>query len=132
MPARVAALAGGTAICHGDFHPGNVIMSAAGPRVIDWVDASCGPPAADVARTLFLLRDGKLPNDLPLPRRLRIRLLRRRFVGGYLAAYRRRRPLDLNEVRAWRLPILVARLDEDIAKERDHLLRLIGDELDRG
>jgi aminoglycoside phosphotransferase (APT) family kinase protein len=129
--ARVEALRDGSALCHGDFHPGNVMMSASGPRVIDWLDASCGPPAADVARTLFLLRDGRLPRDLPLTRRLRITLLRRRFVAGYLAAYGRRWPLDLDEVRAWRLPILVARLDEDIPEERDHLRRLIGEEVER-
>ena len=129
--AMAEALPGGSAICHGDFHPGNVMISTAGPRVIDWVDASCGPPAADIARTLFLLRDGQLPKDIPLARRLRISLLRRRVVAGYLAAYGRRRPHDLDEVRAWRLPILVARLDEDIAEERDHLRRLIGEELER-
>ena len=128
--ARAEALPGASAICHGDFHPGNVMMSASGPRVIDWVDASCGPPAADVARTLLLLRDGHLPRDLSLARRVRISLLRHRFVAGYLAAYRRLRPLALDEVRAWRLPILVARLDEDIEEERDHLRRLIGEELD--
>ena len=129
--ARVEALPDGSSLCHGDFHPGNVMMSASGPRVIDWIDASCGPPAADVARTLFLLRDGHLPRELPLARRLRIKLLRRRFVAGYLAAYGRLRPLDLDEVEAWRLPILVARLDEDIDEERDHLRRLIGRELGR-
>ena len=129
---RVDALPDGSSLCHGDFHPGNVMMSASGPRAIDWIDASCGPPAADVARTLFLLRDGHLPRVLPLWRRVRIMLLRRRFVAGYLGAYRRRRPLDLDEVRAWRLPILVARLDEDIGPERDHLRRLIGEELERG
>jgi aminoglycoside phosphotransferase (APT) family kinase protein len=129
---RIDALATGSSICHGDFHPGNVMMSASGPRVIDWLTASCGPPAADVARTLLLLRDGHLPRELPLARRLRISLLRRRFVAGYLAAYRSRRPLDLDEVRTWRLPMLVARLDEDIESERDHFRRHIGDELKRG
>ena len=42
-------------VCHGDLHPGNVILAATGPVVIDWFDASCGSPAADVARTLVLL-----------------------------------------------------------------------------
>ena len=42
-------------VCHGDLHPGNVILAASGPVVIDWFDASCGSPAADVARTLVLL-----------------------------------------------------------------------------
>jgi aminoglycoside phosphotransferase (APT) family kinase protein len=128
---RLHRLPEGTAICHGDFHPGNVMMTASGPRVIDWLTASSGPPAADVARTLFLLRDGQLPREIPVLRRLRIALLRRRFVAGYLDAYRRHRPLDLDEVRAWRLPTLVARLDEDIEPERDHLRRLIDAELSR-
>ena len=128
---RVRGLPDGTAICHGDFHPGNVMMTASGPRVIDWLTASSGPPAADVARTLFLLRDSQVPRGMPWLRRLRIALLRRRFVGSYLAGYRSRRPLDLDEVAAWRLPTLVARLEEDIEPEREHLLRLIDAELAR-
>ena len=122
---RIQALPDGAAICHGDFHPGNVMMSAAGPRVIDWLTASSGPPAADVARTLFLVRDSRMPRELPLLQRLRIALLRRRLVTAYLAAYRQGRSIDMDEVRGWRLPILVARLDEDIEPERDHLLGLI-------
>ena len=128
---RVRGLPDGSAFCHGDFHPGNVMMSAGGPRVIDWLTASGGPPAADVGRTLFLLRDSRVPSEVPLLRRLRIALLRRRFVAGYLAAYRRARPIDMREVWGWRLPILVGRLDEDIELERDHLLGLIEAELAR-
>jgi aminoglycoside phosphotransferase (APT) family kinase protein len=128
---RLRGLPDGTAICHGDFHPGNVMMSASGPRVIDWLTASSGSPAADVARTLFILRHSHVPREIPPVRRLRIALLRRRFVAGYLDSYRRQRALDLGEVRAWRLPTLVARLDEDIEQERDHIRRLIDGELSR-
>ena len=32
-------------VCHGDVHPGNVLMSADGPVVIDW-DMVCAAPAA--------------------------------------------------------------------------------------
>lgn len=128
---RVRNLPDDAALCHGDFHPGNVMMSASGPRVIDWLTASSGPPAADVARTLFLLRDSRIPRELPILRRVRISLLRRQFVAGYLNAYRRHRPLDLGEVGAWRLPTLVARLDEDIEPEREHLRVLIRAEMAR-
>ena len=128
---RVRDLPDGTALCHGDVHPGNVMMSASGPRMIDWLTASSGPPAADVARTLFLLHDSRIPRGLPVLRRLRISLVRRQFVAGYLNAYRRHRPLDLDEVGAWRLPTLVARLDEGIESEREHLRRLIDGELRR-
>ena len=129
--ARLDALPDGTALCHGDFHPGNVVLGAGPPTIIDWLTATSGPPAADVARTLLLLRDSALPAGLPPIRRLQIGLLRRWFVGRYLRAYRAARPLDLTEVARWRLPLLVARLDEGIEAERPRLLGLIRHELRR-
>lgn len=57
---REALLAGlqelpnGNNLCHGDFHPDNVILTQSGPVVIDWIDASVGSPPADVARTTIL------------------------------------------------------------------------------
>jgi len=42
-------------LCHGDLHPGNVILTADGPMVVDWFDAARGDPVGDVARTTILL-----------------------------------------------------------------------------
>ena len=106
-----------------------MVLSRSGPTAIDWLGAGSGPPAADVARTLFLLRDGHIPPEMAPLRRAMIGMLRRRFSGSYLDAYRRRRPLDLDEVVAWRFPILVARLDEGIEHERAHVRTLIEGEL---
>lgn len=39
----------GAALLHCDLHPGNVILSPAGPVVIDWTNARGGDPALDVA-----------------------------------------------------------------------------------
>ena len=41
--ALIERLPPGDGLCHGDLHPGNVIMTADGPRIIDWID--CGPRA---------------------------------------------------------------------------------------
>lgn len=41
-------------ICHGDFHPLNVLVDGAAGMVIDWTDAGLGPREADVARTLLI------------------------------------------------------------------------------
>jgi Ser/Thr protein kinase RdoA (MazF antagonist) len=38
----------GDGLCHGDLHPGNVIMTAEGPRVIDWTFAVGAPALFDL------------------------------------------------------------------------------------
>jgi len=65
-------------LCHGDFHPDNVIWSERGPVVIDWLDANRGDPAADVARTPMLISIGETPDG-----RLEGDFIeeRRRFIG---------------------------------------------------
>ncbi len=130
-PARDAAIASmeslpsGTSICHGDMHPGNVMLSARGPVVIDWMTATCGSPAADVARTLFLVRDSGVPSYLSPAQRLLVTLARRRFASVYLRQYVDRRRLDPDELRAWRLPVVAARLSEGIDEETPRLTALL-------
>ena len=42
-------------LCHGDFHPSNVIITADGtPYIIDWAHATQGNSSADVARSYLL------------------------------------------------------------------------------
>jgi tRNA A-37 threonylcarbamoyl transferase component Bud32 len=46
----------GLSLCHGDLHPGNILMGPGGPVVIDWFDACAGHRAADMVRTSLLIR----------------------------------------------------------------------------
>jgi aminoglycoside phosphotransferase (APT) family kinase protein len=39
----------GDGLCHADLHPGNVIMTAEGPRLVDWTGAVRAPAAFDLA-----------------------------------------------------------------------------------
>lgn len=41
-------------VCHGDFHPLNVVVSRTDASVIDWTDAGVGDRHGDVARTLLI------------------------------------------------------------------------------
>jgi aminoglycoside phosphotransferase (APT) family kinase protein len=53
-----ATVAGGpadAALVHGDLHPGNVIMSPAGPVLIDWTNHRLGPRNVDRALTWLVL-----------------------------------------------------------------------------
>jgi aminoglycoside phosphotransferase (APT) family kinase protein len=47
--ALIERLRPGDGLCHADFHPGNVIMTAQGPRLVDWTGAVRGPAAFDLA-----------------------------------------------------------------------------------
>lgn len=44
-------------LCHGDPNPGNVIMTADGPRLIDWIGAMRAPAAFDLASAHVLLTE---------------------------------------------------------------------------
>src|ERR1043165_9163693 len=48
-PGLQAAPLPGDRVVHRDLHPMNVMMTADGPVVIDWANASAGDPAFDVA-----------------------------------------------------------------------------------
>lgn len=54
--AHLAAMPKGDRLCHGDFHPFNVLGTPGDAVIIDWVDATAGLPMADLARTYVLLR----------------------------------------------------------------------------
>ncbi len=120
---RLDQLPEGSALCHGDYHPENVLMTRSGPIIIDWAGATSGHPLADVVRTALLLQVGELPRA-PMSQWL-LASARAVVHTAYLRRYLRQRPARAEDLAAWRLPIVVARLGEGIAEERGHLLRLL-------
>jgi hypothetical protein len=118
----------GQSLCHGDFHPGNVLISARGPVVIDWMTANLGSPWADVARTSMILTIGvKAAGDMVNPA---IRLLSGQFHRTYLNRYRSLVPGSQAELARWLPVIAAARLDEQIEPERAALLTMISEGLE--
>jgi Ser/Thr protein kinase RdoA (MazF antagonist) len=47
----------GDGLCHADLHPGNVIMTADGPRLVDWTGAIRGPAALDLGFSHIVLSE---------------------------------------------------------------------------
>lgn len=93
----------GGSLLHFDLHPDNVLISPAGPVVIDWTNARGGDPAADVAMTWVILE-----TSAGLPGRLLARLFRRTVGRDSIQR-------GLTEARAYRLSDPNVRGDE---KER--------------
>jgi Ser/Thr protein kinase RdoA (MazF antagonist) len=127
-PVRAAALArlerlpAGDRLCHGDFHPGNVLRPAGGGVVaIDWTGASRGAPAADVARSFLIMRHGAVTPDATRMVKVLARVGRRALWAAYASDYGR---ADVAAASRWLPAVAAARLAEDIDGERDHLLKL--------
>ena len=62
------------------MHPANVVLTAEGPVVIDWIDATLGNALADVARSAIIMGGAEarfIQEDLALAG----------FVRQYLEAY---------------------------------------------
>ena len=110
-------------LCHGDYHPGNIILTRNGPVVIDWMTACSGCRWADVARTSLLLTIGpKGAANLVSPLLLfAIRFFHRMYLNRYLESV----PDEGKELTRWAPVISAARLNEDIAPEREALLELL-------
>ncbi|WP_316571767.1 aminoglycoside phosphotransferase family protein [Neobacillus sp. YIM B06451] len=87
-------------LCHGDYHPYNLIMSDNNVTIIDWVDSSAGDIRADVYRTYLLL--SHVSNEL---------------AEMYLRLYCEKSGLEKAEVLQWAPILAAARLSESVPSE---------------
>ena len=114
------------AICHGDLHPENILLTAEEPVIIDWVDATQGSPLADVARTTLLLQTSELPSSMDEPRRQKAAEMRHLFCKAYLEHYRHIQSVSHEAIARWNLPVAAARLSEGIGTdEKAEILEFI-------
>ena len=107
---RLSRLSGSQArLCHGDFHPLNILNDGNKLWIIDWVDSRRGNPLADACRTYLIFRQ-----YLP------------RIAGIYLRLYCEKARANREDVLAW-LPVLAgARLwEKQTEKEAEFLLGIV-------
>jgi len=110
-------LPSGNKVCHGDFHPDNILMTKDDSIVIDWIDASKGNPLADVARTSVLALG--VASTLGFGMKLFIKL----FHASYLKEYFRLSPNGRDEYQKW-IPIVAgARISENITELENWLIK---------
>ena len=121
----LSALPDGDCLCHGDFHPGNVMVSGNDVFFLDWMTACKGDPCADAARTYLLLRYGE-PMHVPRIQLMLIKASMRRSSRIYLREYCRITGVQKKQILRWVLPVAAARLNEWLTdNEREKLIRLI-------
>jgi Ser/Thr protein kinase RdoA (MazF antagonist) len=100
---RLAAMPDGDRLCHGDFHPFNILGLDARARIIDWLDASRGVAAADICRT-YVLVSAHDPQ----------------MAAAYVDAY----GIERAQLEAWLPLVAAARLVENVPREYERLAQL--------
>ncbi|MGA9595115.1 MAG: aminoglycoside phosphotransferase family protein [Acidimicrobiia bacterium] len=101
---------GGTALCHFDVHPNNVLMAGKQPMIIDWFDAAAGSPEADIVRSSVLMRQDAAIGHLPCTDPSLIDYVH----SCYIATVASIRDIDTDALLEWESPILAGRLAEPI------------------
>lgn len=110
----------GDRLCHGDFHPGNVLIQNKAPIILDWMTACEGEASADVARTSLILKYTVVPEYFPQRNVLQEALPQ--VFESYVAAC----GIKKEDMDRWMLPVAAARLNEWISDdEKKALLELI-------
>jgi Ser/Thr protein kinase RdoA (MazF antagonist) len=110
----------GDSLCHGDFHPLNILLSKHGPVIIDWIDSSYGNPLADLARSTVLILGAASSTQIP---RILDKFIVRWFHSIYIRHYFQIRPGGEMEYRQWLPVVAAARLSENIPEVEQWLLR---------
>jgi len=127
----------GRQLCHGDFWPGNILVTPGGEMVIDWIRASYGNPLADVARSTngilgflktrqnrraFLSygesRLGHIRDSL-------LRILANLTYPIYMNRYFQLRPSGKAEYQRWLPIVAAARLSDNIPELEKMLLEQV-------
>lgn len=118
-------LPNGNTICHFDLHPDNIIKSKRGYKIIDWTNAASGCAAADVAITSMALTVGTMPPGKKKIEIIAAGIARKKFNSEYVKEYLKITGLKLEDIKAWEIPVLAARLSSNIPMEKDIILNKI-------
>jgi uncharacterized protein (TIGR02172 family) len=131
--AALDAMPDGDQLCHGDFWPGNILMSPGGEVVIDWHRAAYGNPLADLACTtnaaMAFLKTNQIrrtflsygKSRVSQARNSMLRIIVRITYPVYLRRYFQLRPGSQEEYQRW-LPIVAAARLVDEIPELDGML----------
>jgi len=119
----LSLLPDGDRLCHGDFHPDNILITRNGSVIIDWIDSSCGNPLADIARSIILMDHGVPPSMSHVAGLFEY--VRKQFLKVYLNYYLELCSGSREELENWRSVIVAARLEEGIHQEEEYLLSIV-------
>jgi thiamine kinase-like enzyme len=107
-------------LCHGDFHPGNILRCEDKIYTIDFMNLCYGNPLLDIARTVYLVEMTPIPDDIINKEEfLQLKKAITSIYLGYMG-------IERQELRNYIILILVRRLNEGInEKEKNMVLKYL-------
>ncbi len=91
----------GNQLCHGDFHPNNILIRQGRFYIIDWSGVTSGDPVADVAHSYLIFRNmPRLPQE-SYPAYIGHRLAGNLLSKVYLNRFNRQYSIDFNMFSRW-------------------------------
>jgi uncharacterized protein (TIGR02172 family) len=118
----IDTLKGNNILCHGDFHPDNILISKEKEVVIDWMTATKGNPLADIARTSVIFKYAFIPEDKSFVEKKIINNTRNKFYSRYIKHYLQISNNSIEEIEQWELPVAAARLTEWVPENEKQIL----------
>ncbi len=96
----------GNQLCHGDFHPGNILIHEDKSVVLDFMNVCKGPVLYDIARTVFLIQYSQVPEPVPDPEALKA------FQKALADAYLQKLQVSRDQLQPYFMVIAAARKGE--------------------
>ena len=123
--ALLSELPRGNSICHGDFHPGNIIINNKKYYIIDWFGATSGDIQSDIAHTYLILR-----NTPKMPGLSKAQITLQDWYGSllsrkYLYACNRLHKIDWGNFSKWLIVRAAERLFYGMPQEKPALISFL-------
>ena len=103
-------------LCHGDFHPGNILIQQDKYMIIDWMNVCSGHPYSDVARTIYLIEMTPVPGEIEDKESF---MQMKKAMGD---TYLRYMEIDRQEIEKWLILISAAQINDGVSEEERQII----------
>jgi uncharacterized protein (TIGR02172 family) len=118
-------LSEGDSICHGDFHPGNILMQNNRNYLIDWFGAYKGPDLADIAHTYLLIKNTPRIPGIGWFQYMIIKAAGSLLAKTYIHEIHRLKAFNWSEFSKWLIIKAAERTEHGMLMERGKLVEYI-------
>lgn len=114
-------------LCHGDPNPRNFIIRDGKPVIIDWMNATIGNPAADIAEYIIMVRYATLPPEIDNSFGAYFNGIKESVIQTFIDEYIKLSNMKYEEIEQWILPVMAGKLSTDALSDEDK--KLLGEDV---